>query len=67
MVAELFNDWGRADEILKSSPPFDATKLCETIRINNIDGVTGEVSNAIGIPLTLMTGGTVSLPLWPLL
>ena len=40
MMAELFNDWGRADEILKSSSPFDATTLCETIRLYNIDGVT---------------------------
>ena len=46
MMAELFNDWDRADEILKSDSPFEAAKLCKTVRIYSIDGVTGEVSTA---------------------
>ena len=46
MMAELFNDWARADEILKSKSPFDAVKLAKTIRIFDINGVTGEVSTA---------------------
>ena len=46
MMAELFNDWDRADEILSSDSPFDAAKLCKTVRIYNIDGITGEVSTS---------------------
>ena len=44
MMAELFNDWERADEILKSDSPFDAVKLSKTVRVRAIDGFTGEVS-----------------------
>ena len=46
MMAELFSDWDRADEILKSDSPFEAANLCKTVRIYSIDAVTGEVSTA---------------------
>ena len=46
MMAELFNDWARADEVLKSKSPFDAARLAKIIRIYDINGVTGEVSTA---------------------
>ena len=29
---------------MKSDSPFEAAKLCKTVRIYSIDGVTGEVS-----------------------
>ena len=44
MMAELCNDWDRADEILKSASPFEAVRLGNIIRVIQINGCTGEVS-----------------------
>ena len=44
MMSELFNDWDRADEILKLASPFEAMRLGKIIGVRQINGCTEDMS-----------------------